>query len=98
MSKRGESPVLISGSSFECATPGLAFHPWICPGFFQPFVQADSATTRKYGGTGLGLSISKMLAEAMGGEIGVDSVEGRGSTFWFRLKFETSRAARPLAS
>jgi len=81
---------------FTVQDSGIGIEPDQCDQLFEPFMQADASTTRRYGGTGLGLSISKNLVELMGGEMNVSSKPGEGSIFSFHLAVE-SAAARPPA-
>jgi signal transduction histidine kinase/DNA-binding response OmpR family regulator/HPt (histidine-containing phosphotransfer) domain-containing protein len=73
---------------FTVKDTGIGISPEAQAHLFQAFSQADSSTTRRFGGTGLGLAVSKQLAGMMGGEMGVESEPGRGSSFWFTIRAE----------
>ncbi|MGO4550464.1 ATP-binding protein [Lysobacter sp. 2RAF19] len=77
---------------FQVRDTGVGIPDHVQAQLFKSFHQADASTTRRYGGTGLGLSISRKLAEAMHGDVGVQSVPGRGATFWLTLPFEITQA------
>jgi signal transduction histidine kinase/CheY-like chemotaxis protein len=99
--KKGEIVILVCLESedeqnatirFAVSDTGIGIPANLPENLFSPFTQVDSSTTRQYGGTGLGLAISRQLAELMGGKIGMESKEGKGSTFWFTAVFEKQPA------
>ncbi len=83
---------------FEVQDSGVGITPEKLDGLFHAFEQADPSTTRRYGGTGLGLVITRRLAKLLGGDVGVSSTAGVGSTFWFTAKLRRGHGVVPAAA
>ncbi|MDM8536045.1 response regulator [Desulfobacterales bacterium HSG17] len=85
---KADSPTAPGMFHFEIRDTGIGIPTDRLDNIFDPFIQADTSTTRKFGGTGLGTTISRQLAELMGGEIWAESEQGKGSTFHFTVRME----------
>jgi PAS domain S-box-containing protein len=81
---------------FEVTDTGIGVDPADIDRLFEPFAQADASTTRDFGGTGLGLAICRQIVHAMGGQIGIDSEQGQGSTFWCTIPLRLTAGAPAL--